>query len=391
MKDDFSNYTPLKKGLTIFDKKHKDEILVNPLFIKAKNGNAKAAEELITSLWTDEKTTELKNLLDKNKEPVFISMPGTSRKNQLPIVYAKFLSTLTQKMGGRYIVGDEHILSLHTSMMKSINNEDRLFSPRLYEASSPDFFTSLKEQCPNAQFILVEDILTTGASANTFRRFMEKNGIQLDQIFALKGNTELSPSTSEILKLQKMGKKCGLYQEGKNLDFIALGKELTSSEINTLSFHFLGQKYQFANKKIKQLMRFLLFCLYDIKVNNNLDAIWRLERISELIKRKEKQHEKEHLTTNIGFLNAFKKQNGKKEVGKECPRDTKRESSSNQSERNAPNSTPSSERRIWDNSNRRKPTQNRTDSKEETKTPSNQNKGLDTSAIKTFKKLDRNR
>ena len=104
-----------------------------------------------------------------------------------------------------------------------------------------------------------------------------------------------------------------------------------------------------------------------------------------------KQHEKEHLTTNIGFLNAFKKQNGKKEVGKECQRDTKGESSSNQSERNAPNSTPSSERRIWDNSNRRKPTQNRTDSKEETKTPSNQNKGLDTSAIETFKKLDRNR
>ena len=57
MKDDFSNYTPLKKGLTIFDKKHKDEILVNPLFIKAKNGNAKAAEELITSLWTDKKRT----------------------------------------------------------------------------------------------------------------------------------------------------------------------------------------------------------------------------------------------------------------------------------------------------------------------------------------------
>lgn len=390
MKDDFSNYTPLKKGLTIFDKKHKDEILINPLFIKAKDGNAKAAEKLITSLWTDEKTTELKNLLDKNKEPVFISMPGTTRNNQLPIVYAKFLSTLTQEMGGRYIVGDEHILSFHTSMMKIINKEDRLFSPRLYEASSQNFFTLLKEQYPNAQFILVEDILTTGASANAFRRFMEKNGIQLDQIFALKGNTELSPSISEILKLQKMGKKCGLYQEGKSLDFIALGKELTSSEINTLSFHFLGQKYQFANKKIKKLMRFLLFCLYDIKVNNNLDAIWRLKRIYELIKRKEKQHEKEHLTTNIGFLNAFKKQKGKKEVGTEYQRDTKRERPSNHSERNAPNSTPSSENRIWDNSNRRKPTQNRTDSKEETKA-SNQNKGLDTSVIKTFKKLDRNR
>lgn len=104
-----------------------------------------------------------------------------------------------------------------------------------------------------------------------------------------------------------------------------------------------------------------------------------------------KQHEKEHLTTNIGFLNAFKKQDGKKEVEKECQRYTKRESYSKQSERNAPNSTLSSERRIWDNSNRRKPTQNQTDSNEETKTLSNQNKGLDTSVIKTFKKLDRNR
>ena len=74
-------YKTIEAGFSIFDKKHKDEILVDPLFVRAKKGDARAAQELIEQYWTDQKTEELKSILLPDRQPVFFSVPGTSRLN----------------------------------------------------------------------------------------------------------------------------------------------------------------------------------------------------------------------------------------------------------------------------------------------------------------------
>lgn len=281
-------YKMLKPGLSIFDKKHKDEILVDPLFLQAKKGNVEAAEQLIEKFWSDEKTQELKLLLEKDKKTVFFSVPGTSRLNQIPVVFARFLAKKTSENNSLYLIGDEHIASLHTSMMKSVKNGDRLMSPRLYEAYDPHFFERIQNVIPNAQIVLVEDIITTGSSVNTFRRFLEHNGLQVDCIAAVKGDTQISPTMAGLQKLEKMAKKVALNDI--KFDIQALGSELTHSEVVSLSFQYLGERYRRADNPTKRLMRHQLASLYEVKVNHRYEAAKKMEILSQLINRREQKN-----------------------------------------------------------------------------------------------------
>ena len=68
-------------------------ILVDPLFKEAKSGNKKSAALLWRREWergSSENITRLKLALEEGKIPVFISVPGTSKKNQIPPTAAEF-------------------------------------------------------------------------------------------------------------------------------------------------------------------------------------------------------------------------------------------------------------------------------------------------------------
>ncbi|MBR5130561.1 MAG: hypothetical protein IKV03_04985 [Alphaproteobacteria bacterium] len=279
----------LKKGLTIFDKKNRDEVLVNPLFIAAKKGDSQAAVQLVESLWNEDKSQELRQLILPEKSPIFFSVPSTSRLNQVPIAYARFLAQQTQDLGGTFLVGDEYIAPLHTSMMKSVKNGNRLMSPRLYEPYNEMFFERLREHAQFSQIILVEDILTTGSSVNTFRRFLQHNDIPVDCIVGIKGDTDLSPTQKEIDKLEKQARKVGVVDIGVNWQ--KLGRELTKNEISALSFQYLGSRYQKASDKTQLLMRRQLYYLYALRACLRYETAHKVEKLNHLIERRERIHD----------------------------------------------------------------------------------------------------
>lgn len=109
-------------GLMIFDKKHTDLLLVDPLFLRAKQGDRQAAYDLIQKLWMFDKTRQALAITQR-RPTVFISVPGTSRCNQIPPVFAEFLADVTEQS---FLIGDEYVASLHATMMKSVKNSQRL-------------------------------------------------------------------------------------------------------------------------------------------------------------------------------------------------------------------------------------------------------------------------
>ncbi len=279
----------LNKGLSIFGRHDPNDICVNPLFEQAKNNNLEAATTLVNSLWTEQKTQELRDLILPDRPPIFMTVPSTSRRNQLPIAYARLLAQQTEDLGGRYIVSDEYIAPLHTSMMKSLKKQDRLMCPRIYEPLQEDFFETFKEKTQNTQIILVEDIITTGASLSAFWRCLEHNGVHVDCVVGIKGNPQLSSPDHELKKLERTALKAGL--DTLNINWIALGNELSSSEVVTLSAQYIGLTYKQADKKTQLLMRRQLYYLNALKVDHRPEVSSKLGRLAFLLKHKEKSHD----------------------------------------------------------------------------------------------------
>ena len=282
-------------GLMIYDKKHTDSLLVDPLFLRAKQGDRQAAFDLIQKLWTFDKTRQALAITQR-RPTVFISVPGTSRRNQIPPVFAEFLADVTEQS---FLIGDEYVASLHATMMKSVKNSNRLMRPRMYEPYEKRFFDQLRAVVGNGQkqVILVEDVVTTGSSVNSFRRFLEKNGIPVAGIFGVKGDYDIVPSTSEIQKLQKIATRAGI-----TVDMEKLGQELSKSEVISLTYQFLAEKYKAVPARVQRLMRHQLRCLYEIKVNQNLNASVKLDRICSMMQRLEEKNAKTILGKNDNIL-----------------------------------------------------------------------------------------
>lgn len=249
-------------------------ILVDPLFKEAKNNNKDSAIKLWQQEWdrgAAENETRLKLALEKGKVPVFISVPGTSRKNQIPPTAAAFLA---EKSGedSRFINGDKYFLPIHTSMMKSIPKGERLFHPRVYEARH-NVFKAIQEAVPNAQFFIVEDLLTTGNSAHSFQRFLEKNGFNVRGVIAMKGEYEPAVPPKLVKRIDKFFKENNIQ-----VDAGKLCVEITGKEAQTLAFQTVAE-YQKADPVHQQLFRDLFETLYEIKVNDNHRLLIKMDQL----------------------------------------------------------------------------------------------------------------
>ena len=276
----------LNQGFSILDKHANINLQKEPLFDLGKTGDYSAATKLIEQLWTDEKAEELRQLILPKRPPIFFSVPSTSRMNQVPIAYARFLAQQTQDFGATFLVGDEHISSLHTSMMKSLNKGHRIMAPRLYETFRETFFDNLRKHTQNSTVVLVEDIITTGASVNTFKRFLERNGIEVDCIAGIKGDPCLEPAVSDLEKLEKTAQKAGL---DLGLDWMALGRELTHSEVQTLWSSYINVQYKNADEQSQLLMRRQLYYLYALKVCQRTEVSTKINKLTRLLNRREER------------------------------------------------------------------------------------------------------
>ena len=288
----------LDGGSGASDRSDANAILIDPLFKGAKSNNKDDAVKLWQREWDKNAEQNKQRLLDATADCdniVFISVPGTSRKNRIPLTAASHLSRILGEKA-RFINGDLAFLPLHTSMMKSIPRGERVFHPRVFEAHH-SVFKAIHETCPKARFFVVEDLLTTGNSAHSFQRFLEKNGLSVYGVIAMKGEYQPNVPDNLTKKLDKFFKKNNI-----DIDASKLAQELTEKEAQTIAFQITAQ-FKNADDEHKMLFKKLFQTLYDIRVNNNHHALPEIDRLGLLLtnylnQTKEVSHEQSHTQTN---------------------------------------------------------------------------------------------
>ncbi len=245
---------PLKAGVTIYSKKDVDGLLNDPLFEAGKTGDVQSAERLIAERWTPEKTAELKAILDADRPPLFLSMPGTSHKNQIPGAFARHLQKVfedivyPENLGSLWINSDTHVVPLHNTMMKIVKRGDRIFFPRFYEENKKaPFLKALRRVSQFYEVVLVEDALTTAASAYTYKRFLERNGIYVSTIVGMKGEANLSVNQKEIQKAESFAKDCGM-----TADMSFFGRELPQKVFASLYLNQISEIRKGLNEAQKE-------------------------------------------------------------------------------------------------------------------------------------------
>lgn len=295
----FKDYYPIQNIQTVLDKRDRDELLITDDFLKGKKNDFMAAERLIHSLCSNEFFERALNSFDTSKPLSFLTIPSTSHQNQVPIALAQsFVKYATQKgLKARYIVADEYINTLHAMMMKSIKSHlHRAFAVRVYEESHPDFLKVLRDVSKSTQLVLVDDVLTTGASLNTFKRFLDKNGVHTVGVVGLKGSRTISPRPIDIIKLADQ-----IKHFSASVDGIALGKELTMNEVFSVRAYLsnvtnayrdaftMNKSESGKEKRVKMRQAFQEYqacahkitLMYQSRVQNNLDAVYELQKIIE--------------------------------------------------------------------------------------------------------------
>lgn len=295
----FQDYHPIENIQTVLDKRDKDELLVTDDFLKGKQNDAAAAKRLIDMLCSKDFFERALARFDTSKPLIFLTIPSTSHQNQVPIALAQSFVKYAAEKGLRahYVVADEYINTLHAMMMKSIKSHlHRAFAVRVFEESQPGFLTAFQKLSQNAQVILTDDVLTTGASLNTFKRFLDKNDIQSVGVVGLKGTQSISPRPVDILKLANQIKTFA-----PSVDGIALGKELSMSELGAVRAYLSNVSHTYQNAfaaskmgtgklkvfKMRRAWQEYRACsekitlMYRSRVQNDLDAVYELQKIVE--------------------------------------------------------------------------------------------------------------
>ncbi len=189
-------------------------------FKAAKTGNEEAASRIVDQIWTEKQTQELTAKLDPNKETVFISVPSSSGANKLPDALGKKLEA---ELGGKFL--DSGFTATAPTEMKFISPTDRPFAKRGYTPTNDELLQALKGK----QIVVVEDILTTGASARQFITALRKEGIDVTTVAGLMGDARIDAPPQLVDKLQRTLRNAGMDVKGK-----PLAQLLSKGEIQVL-------------------------------------------------------------------------------------------------------------------------------------------------------------
>jgi hypothetical protein len=189
----------------------------------AKAGDQEAADRVIRSTWTDDKTKALTDKLDPNKETLFVSVPSTTGKNELPNALGKHLA---QELGGTFSDGRDHFDPEHEAPIKTITPQDRPFAIRKY---APTDVQALKRDSQGKNVVVTEDVFTTGASAKAFVRALNEAGIHVDTVAGLMGDARLDAEPQVVSKLQTALKLAQIPIRAKDL-----AKVLSKGEVNVI-------------------------------------------------------------------------------------------------------------------------------------------------------------
>ncbi|MCC8166297.1 MAG: phosphoribosyltransferase [Planctomycetes bacterium] len=151
---------------------------------------------IVDQLWKTECTIELKKRLE-GMEPVFITMPSTSRQNVLPQVLA---GKLQEELGGTILSGEVISAPLFDKEMKTVPSTERPFVPREFFLHSP---YALRKETAGKAVVVVEDVFSSGASAKAFCDTLKDSKIQVHTVAGLLGDSRLVAEPQMVIKLQK--------------------------------------------------------------------------------------------------------------------------------------------------------------------------------------------
>jgi hypothetical protein len=209
--------TQHETGITALPRANR-EIMKSADFADAKNGNPAAAARVVDKVWSEKQMRELAAHLDPNKETVFITVPSTSGTNEIPNALAK---KLADGLGGVHVDSKGVYRAGVIDPMKTIPVVDRPFSPRGYALENPEAIQALAGK----QVVVVEDILTTGASARQFITALRKEGIDVTTVAGLMGNARMDAPPQLISKLQATLRNAGMDVKGRQLaDVLSRGE-----------------------------------------------------------------------------------------------------------------------------------------------------------------------
>ncbi len=267
---------------TVVDKKNTDDLLVDVDFVKGKKKDDAAGERLIRKYITDD---FIAPLADKYKDDnvILLSVPSTSKTNTIPVQLGNVLKEKLNAKGcnTNTLESDNFIDTLHSIAMKDVTKALRPYASRLYEIGDNDTFSALKIASKDCKIVLVEDILTTGASLNAFKNFLKKNGIETDSVIAVKGSNNIYPNQQEIAKAVKLFKD---YDMDENRA-CELCSTFTSSELWAVSTEFSTARKEMqkepSEKKLEEL-KYTLDMLYEGRIKGDEDAAFWLQKKVEV-------------------------------------------------------------------------------------------------------------
>lgn len=182
-------------------------------------GDKEAADRFAKKFWSEKQTEELKKQIDHPENTLFISVPSSSKNNVHPVSLAEKLSG---EFGGRFVPGETYFDVLHERQSKKVRPFERVFHPRIYE---PVDSGALKAVAGNREVIVTDDIFTTGGSAASLIRILDRVGISVKAVAGYFGSTKLSVPPQTVSSMHKALKNSGIPLKAREL-----AKHLTSEE-----------------------------------------------------------------------------------------------------------------------------------------------------------------
>ena len=182
-------------------------------------GDKEAADRFVEKFWSTAQTEELRKQIDNPKNTLFVSVPSSSKNNVHPVSLAEMLSL---EFGGQFVTGETYFDVLHERQSKKIIPFERVFHPRIYEPFNSE---ALKAIAGNREVIVTDDIFTTGGSAASLIRILDRMGISVKAVVGYFGDTRLSIPPQIISSMHKALKNNGIPVKAR-----MLAKNLTFAE-----------------------------------------------------------------------------------------------------------------------------------------------------------------
>lgn len=167
------------------------------------------ARHIIDQLWRPELSAEVAERVKGMQNIRFVTVPSTSGRNQLPIALAERLKADLKI--GQVIIGEKVAVTGDMQPMKDVPLIERPFVPRRYRLRQQTLLTQ------NTPVVVVEDIMSSGASAKAFVDCLLQNNIPVVTTVCLLGKPKLFAEPVLVRDLQRSFKEHNINLDAKQV------------------------------------------------------------------------------------------------------------------------------------------------------------------------------